>query len=839
MDSEIELLKHQLPTIPSVVGSMTKHTTDELKSPCPWCGGNDRFIYTISEDRAMCRQCWGKGGDRIAFHAKMAGMKNNDFIKKKTVELRSQGLLSQVSQVQPINGEGQQARQGKKNVNEVDLEKEWRDRNLPVKANTLFPLFNVRRAISEKTIIDSFKSGSLHYRTHRGKPSACSRFEKLDGTISAIQYLTIDESNYDHADDKRAFHKGSRPKEGFFFAGQSFESSAKVCLVESVINALSGADVFPDFCWAAVGSANMTSKVEALKGKDKEFILCFDNDDAGKKACNNAACVLGVGEKVQTISWPGGAGDGLDLNDLLKAGQRDVIPDLIANAKPIMVMEFAHDYSKSGLIPCLPDEPMPLVRVIAPGLPFPVDVLPEIMKNAIYSLARGVQAPLGLCAQSALAAVCLATQGHADIIIDGRLFPISENFITIAESGERKSSVDKFVLRPVREHQKALKKVYESKMIDYKIKHASWAKAKDKALSSGKNYEDMQTRLRELGPEPTHPVGYIVSFEEATPQGIMKNFLNGYPSAGLFSDEGGRVLGGHGMKAENRMLTLASLNGFWDGKAHVHKLTSGDGVTSVQGKRLSTHIMVQPGVALSLMNDEMSDDIGFLARCLIVQPETTIGTRQYHAFDLSTDMSMNLFWGSILNTMDAPLCLAEGTANELNPRTITLDHEAKVLWIAFHNRIESEMAKNGSMEHVRAFGSKLAEHAARLAGALQLFGNVHSNSISARSMTAGVALADYYLSENIRITEQAKDDPELIQAELLKDWLLEKWAPKYGELFNTPSMCRYAPSGMRSAKIVKSAIQTLTEYGWVKPSTGDFMTNDKTQKAQWRIIGHQ
>ena len=60
------------------------------------------------------------------------------------------------------------------------------------------------------------------------------------------------------------------------------------------------------------------------------------------------------------------------------------------------------------------------------------------------------QAPLALCGQSVLAAAALAVQAHHDVLLPGGgRKPLTQLFVSIAESGERKSSVDRAALRPI------------------------------------------------------------------------------------------------------------------------------------------------------------------------------------------------------------------------------------------------------------------------------------------------------------------------------------------------------------------------------------------------------
>ena len=66
---------------------------------------------------------------------------------------------------------------------------------------------------------------------------------------------------------------------------------------------------------------------------------------------------------------------------------------------------------------------------------------------------------MDICANAALAVAALAGQAHADIVLPtGEVKPISLFIVTVARSGERKTSVDYRALVPVKERQAALRK---------------------------------------------------------------------------------------------------------------------------------------------------------------------------------------------------------------------------------------------------------------------------------------------------------------------------------------------------------------------------------------------
>lgn len=80
------------------------------------------------------------------------------------------------------------------------------------------------------------------------------------------------------------------------------------------------------------------------------------------------------------------------------------------------------------------------------------------------------------------------------------------------------------------------------------------------------------------------------------------------------------------MSEDNRLKTGAALSGFWDG-APVNRTRAGDGQSTHSGERLAAHLMIQRVAAANLLSDPIANGQGFLARFLIVHPQSTIGTR--------------------------------------------------------------------------------------------------------------------------------------------------------------------------------------------------------------------
>ena len=115
------------------------------------------------------------------------------------------------------------------------------------------------------------------------------------------------------------------------------------------------------------------------------------------------------------------------------------------------------------------EAPIPLSQFIDDFPEFPVECLDEELLAFIYALHERVQSPIDICAQSVLAAISLASQSHINIVMDDLDIPCSNFFITIAESGERKSAIDKIVLTPIRHYENELVSKYHFLYQEYKL----------------------------------------------------------------------------------------------------------------------------------------------------------------------------------------------------------------------------------------------------------------------------------------------------------------------------------------------------------------------------------
>lgn len=118
--------------------------------------------------------------------------------------------------------------------------------------------------------------------------------------------------------------------------------------------------------------------------------------------------------------------------------------------------------------------PQPLTEKIEAEL-YPMDALPDSIRAAVKEVGGFVKAPVSLVATSAIAAVSLVIQAHYDVERASNLHsPVSIFTLVIAESGERKTTCDKYFMKAIRDHETAQIKATKPLVKDYNAAFEAW-----------------------------------------------------------------------------------------------------------------------------------------------------------------------------------------------------------------------------------------------------------------------------------------------------------------------------------------------------------------------------
>jgi len=242
--------------------------------------------------------------------------------------------------------------------------------------------------------------------------------------------------------------------------------------------------------------------------------------------------------------------------------------------------------------------------------------------------------------------------------------------------------------------------------------------------------------------------------------------------------------------------------------------------------------MVQPNVAQLLLSNSVLIEQGLISRCLITWPISTAGSRFYKEINLTGTQEFQSYISRINEIVKTPLITAKEKCNELTSKKIELSHEAKALYIRFHDAIENSIGDNRLFSAVRGFANKVPEHALRLAGVIALFNDIHCHEIDTISMSAGIELAKHYLSEALRLHHSSATNPDLALAEKLLDWLHNQDRQN----FSLTEIYQYGPSQIRNAKIARNMMTILAAHRWVFPIEEGLEIGGVFRKEAWRVV---
>jgi len=422
-------------------------------------------------------------------------------------------------------------------------------------------------------------------------------------------------------------------------------------------------------------------------------------------------------------------------------------------------------------------EPLPLISKIE-SEPYPLDALPDTLCAAVKEVQGFTKAPIPLVASSALASLSVSIQAHLDVKRAENLHgPVGLFLLTIADSGERKSTCDSFFMKVIRDYEAQQAELAKPLIKDHQAAECAWeakrSGIKDKIRTlakAGNPTDEQETRLRTLEQDkPESPRVPRLLYGDATPEALKWSLAKVWPSGAVVSSEAGQVFGAHGMGNDSVMRNLATLNQLWDGADIATERRTTESFT-VRGARLTMGLQVQEATIRSFFErtGELARGIGFFARCLVSKPESTQG---YRAFTEAPESwpALAKFNQRIAAILEQAIPMDEGV---LDPPILPLTADAKAAWILFHDAIESELRSGGELYDVRDVASKTADNAVRIAALFQVFEHEHSSVIELEAFEGGQRIAAWHLNEARRFYGELALSEEQSNVVRLDTWLI-------------------------------------------------------------------
>lgn len=615
-----------------------------------------------------------------------------------------------------------------------------------------------------------------------------------------------------NTDGEKDYLKDGRKRGGFYPLGKISDAN-RVLIGEGVATVAAVHAVESSPAVAAMDAGNLTAVARAVRtlAPDAEIILLADNDikpdgsNPGLKAATAATQAVGCWVAVPELN-----GQKCDFWDVWQQRGADAVRDALIKIRDVASLTVATDSTESHW-----PKPQPLTAKIDPEA-YPLDALPDTIREAVEEVAAFIKAPLPLVAGSALGTLSLALQAHCDIKRAERLTgPTGLFMLSIADSGERKTTCDGFFTSAIRQYEAEQMELAAPLLKDYAAELAAWNAEREGLLSAikeagkkGKDARSQKDDLKELEhhkPEPPRIPRLILGDE--TPENLAYTLAKNWPSAGVVSSEAGVVFGAHGMGKDSVMRNLGLLNVLWDGgELSIGRRTSES--FTVKGARLTVALQIQEATLRAFFDKSgaLARGTGFLARFLVAWPDSTQGNRPF-TDPPETWPKLARFHQRITEILNTPAPVNE--QGGLDPTMLPFTPAAKAAWIAFHDAIETELKAGGELYDVRDVASKTADNAARLAALFHGFTKSIGGAVDVDSFESASRIAAWHLSEARRFFGELALPMELANATRLDAWLIDYCRRERTHLVGKSVALQYGP--LRQKASLDEAINHLFE----------------------------
>ncbi|MFP2431148.1 YfjI family protein [Enterobacter ludwigii] len=437
---------------------------------------------------------------------------------------------------------------------------------------------------------------------------------------------------------------------------------------------------------------------------------------------------------------------------------------------------------------------------------FPLSAIPPFLREAVKDVHKLTQAPIPLIVSSAISAMSLACQGLIEVRVNESVTsPVSLFLLVIANSGERKTSVDRKMLKPFYQRDADNLRQFRLKEKEHDVSQVIWREKQKgllsqirKAAVKGQCTRVLEQRLQALNDDiPVPPKNSRMIYNNVTPEALQSAMYNHSSDVGLIADEGANVLDRQVMK------DLSFINSLWDGVSfHVERKTTKS--FTIEEGNITLSVMVQKKVFDSYKNrqGEKARGSGFFARCLVVHIDESLSTQgerfirpHYH-----DSYSLDVFHQRIVDLSE------EYRANEGSgiKKQAFFEPAAQYEWDCIYNHIESLIRPDKAYGSMNDFASKLSNNVARLSALFACFID-GSTAIKKEYVESAWILCEWYMQQAMNLFGYEEGYYEA----LLLSWLHHKMETTGKRSLRFNSIRRFGPNVLRKGTLLETVMRNL------------------------------
>ena len=454
-------------------------------------------------------------------------------------------------------------------------------------------------------------------------------------------------------------------------------------------------------------------------------------------------------------------------------------------------------------------EPEPLANDPSKPTPYPIEAFKGLLKHVVQAIAHYSQVPDAMAGQCVLGALAHMGQRFIDAPMGHGHMPTSLILITEGESGSGKTQAMGLTHFKIKEYER---QQYSTYLDDI----AAWDS--EKAGLKGKEL----AQFLEDNPKPQNPK---TLFDDATIEPILDRFISGeMNNASWTTDEAGQFFNGHTMTGDTAGSALSALTKLWsDGE--VSRLRSQKSAyatpqTDAHSVRMTLLLQGQRVVLEQALTDPLMNGQGFLARALIACPPDLRGHRVWDDAKRRNDSPYDNphlieYWSRCQSLLD-PLPANEPTTAQGQPQRIKMQWAdgAEQVFCSHMQGIENRQANGQTLEYLKAYASRMAENASRIASLMAFFDG--RKIITIDDITRAFMLVEYSTAERLRYLD-ATPTGEQNDSEKLSSWLVDKARGKNPPMLNRTDAYNGAPKPMRkNNKVLQNELDNLESMGHIR-----------------------
>ena len=459
-------------------------------------------------------------------------------------------------------------------------------------------------------------------------------------------------------------------------------------------------------------------------------------------------------------------------------------------------------------------EPEPLEDTNPTPTRYPIEAWQGVLRQAVEAIAYHAQVPTAMAGQCILGALSTIGQRYINAPMGHEHKPACLYLITEGESGSGKTQANKYSHYSITKWEKNAYQLFVERLQEWE--------ADRNALKGGE-----RTHYEATVPKPTNE-SMIVT--DATIEAVLDKFIiDGLPNQSWTTSEAGQFLNGHSMKSDTAGNALSSLTSVWSGDP-VSRLRSQRGknaipFTNAYDARLTLDIMGQRVILEPALNDPLMNGQGFLPRCLIACPESLIGSRQWATPERMNqspydDPRLLAYWARCDILLDPPQTeiTRDITGKEVRFNMPFADQQARQTLANFQDEIEGRQAKGRALEYLRAFASRMAENASRIASLMAFFDC--QKSVSVDYLERAFMLVEYSIAERLRYLD-AKPT-EKTDSQKLIDWIVKQCKVKgVTQLSYADTQSKVNPKHLRAKANFELCVNVLSDKKYIQVITLD------------------